>query len=104
MGDQRVRQCHHAGIEGAPRGAQRLVGLQHNGELGQVETAHENQCARTKLGGVGLGMSERIADLAQRYQPEPWGQVERGGKWHIQTCFERHLEPDWRFQFRIIIT
>ena len=33
--DQRVGQRRHAGVERAPRGAQRLVGLQHDREFGQ---------------------------------------------------------------------
>ena len=74
---QRVDQRHHADIERAPRGAQRLLGLQHHGEFGQVEAPDIDE----RAGAVPRPrcvdrMHERVADLAQRHQRERRRQVE----------------------------
>ncbi len=68
MGEQRVDQRHHAGVKRAPRGAQRLVRLQHDGELGEIEAPDIDQRSGALLGRDLDRMRERIADLAQGHQ------------------------------------
>ena len=58
------------GIERAPGGRERLVRLEHDREFGEIETADEHQRAGAELGGVGRGVREGVADLAQRHQLE----------------------------------
>ena len=73
---ERVAERDHAGIEGAARGRERLFGLQHDGELGEIEAADENQRSGAQLRGMGAGVGEGVADLAQRHQPEWRRQIE----------------------------
>ena len=68
IAQQRVGQRDHAQIERAPRGAQRLVGLQHDGELGEIEAAHIGESSGALLGRDLDRMREGIADLAQGHQ------------------------------------
>ena len=98
--DQRVGQRRHAGVERAPRGAQRLVGLQHDRELGQVEAADEYQRAGAELGGIRLGMREGVADLAQGHQAKPRRQIERRSQTACSGVFPAACGPglalsDW---------
>jgi hypothetical protein len=104
MRRQRIGQRGHAGIERAPRGAQRLIRLQHHGEFGEIESADENQRAGAELRGVRLGMREGVADLAQRDDAKPRRQIERRCERRIQARFGWHAVPDWRFQTGITIT
>ena len=76
MHSERVGQCGRAGIDDAPRLPERLVGLQHNGEFGEVETPDIDQRAgavgRCDLGRIRHG----VADLAQGHETEQGRQVE----------------------------
>ena len=74
--EQRIDQRRHAGVERAPRGAQRLVRFQHHGELGEIEAADIDQRAGALLGRDLDGVREGIADLAQRHKRERRRQFE----------------------------
>ena len=76
IAQQRVDQRGHAEIERAPRGAQRLVRLQHHGELGEIEAAHIGQRSGALLGRDLDRMREGIAHLAQGHQRERRRQIE----------------------------
>ena len=65
------------GIEGAPRGAQRLLRLEHHGELGEIEAADEDEPAGAELGRIGGGVRKRVAHLAQGDEVERRRQIER---------------------------
>ena len=73
---QRIVQRHHAEVEGASRVRQRLLRLQHHRELRQIEAADVHQRARALIGRNRLGMSESVADLAQRHKLERRRQIE----------------------------
>src|SRR5712691_6861170 len=62
-------------IERTPRGPERLVGLQHDRELGEVEAADMDQRACPLVRGHADSMGKGVADLAQRDQPERRRQV-----------------------------
>ena len=84
MRQQRIVERHHADVEGAARAGERLLRLQHHGELRQVEAADMHQRAGARLGRDRLGVREGVADLPQRHQAERRRQVERGrgaGAW-----------------------
>ena len=68
IAQQRIGQRGHAQMERAPRGAQRLVRLKHDGELGEIEAAHIGQRSGTLLGRDLDRMREGIAHLAQGHQ------------------------------------
>jgi hypothetical protein len=76
MHRQRVREGGGTGIDGAPCLPERLVRLQHHGELREVETADMNQRAGTFLGRNRGRMRHRVADLAQGHEAEQRRQVE----------------------------
>ena len=75
---QRVGERDDAGIERATRGFQRLLGLQHDGEFGEIEAAHIDQRAGSGLRRDAGGMSKGVADFAQGDEPEWRRQIERG--------------------------
>ena len=77
MDQQRIAQRHHAGVESAPGGAQRFLGLEHNRKLDQVEAPHVHERPRALVGSYGLGMGEGVAYLSQRDRAEGRGQIER---------------------------
>ena len=66
----------NAGIKRAPRGAQRLFGLQHDGEFGEIEAADMDQRAGAGIGGNLCRMREGVADLAQRHGAKRRRQIE----------------------------
>ena len=84
------------GVERAPRGAQRLVRLQHHGEFGKIEAADIDQRAGAELGGIGLGMRKGVAHLAQRHQAKRRRQIERGLKWRVNAGLRTALRSRTR--------
>ena len=66
---ERIGERRHAGIEGAPRLPQRLVRFQHHREFDEIETPDKDERAGAVGRGIGLGMGEGIADLAQGHEP-----------------------------------
>ena len=79
MHRQRIGERGRAGIDGAPRLPQRLVRLQHHGELREVEAADMDQRAGALLGCDRGRMRHGVADLAQRHEAERRRQVEALG-------------------------
>jgi hypothetical protein len=75
-GRERVAKRDHAGIENAARRGERLLGLEHDGELGDIEPADKDQRARAKLGGMSRGMAKGVSRLAQHDEPVRRRQVE----------------------------
>src|SRR5262249_4347029 len=73
---ERVAERNHAGVECAARGRKRLPWLQHNGKLGEVKAADEDERSAAELGSVGAGMGESVANLAQHHHPEGRREVE----------------------------
>ena len=76
MGGNRVRHRVHAGKERPARRFERLVGLEHDGELDQVVTPHPYQRPRARLRRDLAAMGERIAEFAQRDQSIAGRQIE----------------------------
>jgi hypothetical protein len=74
---QRVGERDETGIKRAARGLQRLLGLQHDGEFCEIESAHINQGARSCLRRNAGGMGKSVADFTQGDQPEWRWQIER---------------------------
>src|SRR5712691_625247 len=93
MDDERVGERHASGIEGAARGAQRLVRLEHDREFGEVEAADMHQGSGALLGRDRTGMGKSVAHLAQRYRAKQRRQVEFRG------CGRAR---DWHFPARMI--
>ena len=54
----------HAHIESSPRARQRLLRLQHQRELGEMECSDMNQSSGARIGRGGTSMREGIAPLA----------------------------------------
>ena len=77
MRRQRVGERDETGIKRAARGLQRLLGLQHDGEFCEIESAHIDQGARSRLRRNAGGMGKSVADFTQGDQPEWRRQVER---------------------------
>ena len=75
---QRVAQRHHADVEGAACARQRLLRLEHDGELERSKRPTCTSVPAPCLGRDRLGVSERVADLAQASPAEGRRQVERG--------------------------
>ena len=71
-----VGECGQSGIKRAPRRAQRLFGLQHDGEFGEIEAADMDQRAGTGIGGNLACMRKGVADLTQRDGAERRRQIE----------------------------
>ena len=105
MHGKRVGQSRQAGIEDPPRRAQRLVGLEHHGELDEIEAADPNQ----GTGALGRGhmtrVGECVTDLAQRDELEHGRQVERrfGSRTHAALWLVGHSGVS-QFLFVILIT
>ena len=76
MGQQCIHQRRHPQVERTPRRAQRLVRLQHDGELGKIEASDIDQSSCPLFRRDFDRMRECIADLAQGHQCERWRQVE----------------------------
>ena len=103
---QRITKRNHAGVERPPRHSQRLFGLEHDGELRQIEAPDVHQRARTLFGCNGFGMREGIAHLPEPHQAEGRRQIERR-----TSVLARHgvriaaslNSLSSRFLFRIII-
>ena len=77
MHGERVGERREPGIERAAGRPQRLLGLQHDRELDEIEAAHVNERAGALLGGHAGGVGKGVADLPQGHQPERRRQVER---------------------------
>ena len=60
-----ANERHHARVEHAPRRRVRLVGLDDDRELGDIEATDGNQGSRAELRGVLACIGDRIAGLAQ---------------------------------------
>ena len=60
-----VGERRHAGEEGAARPGKRLLGLEHHGELDEVEPADMDEGAGPGFRRDPAGMSEGVAGLAQ---------------------------------------
>jgi hypothetical protein len=75
---ERVRERGEAGVEGAPCGLERLLGLQYDREFREVEATHIDERARPLLGRHAGRMGKGVAHLAQCHQPKRRRQVERG--------------------------
>ena len=69
-------------------------GSKHDGELGKVEAADENERSGAELSGMGAGMGEGVANLAQHHQPEGWRQIEgaRIGLADPAALLQRHFD------------
>ena len=76
MHDERIGERGRAGIDDAARLPERLVGLQHDGELGEIEAPDLDQRAGALLGGDLGRMREGVAGLAQDYEAERRRQIE----------------------------
>ena len=87
-----VAERRHAGIKRAPCGAQRLFGLQHDGEFGEIEAADMDQRTGAGIGGNPFRMCEGVADLAQRHGAKRRRQIKRRRKWLVNAAsrIERH--------------
>src|SRR5262249_6860309 len=67
---QRIRKRIHAGINHAARGGQRLVRLEHHGEIDKIEAADPHQRSCAFLGRDFFCVLEGASRLAQRHGPE----------------------------------
>ena len=101
---QRVDQRRHAGVEGAPRAAQRFLRLQHDREFGKIEAADEHQRA-------GAQLAPRSPWHGQRRRPpraaSPGGSPAAGrARWQTArwSVFRSASGPDSHFCFGLIIT
>src|SRR6266436_3804013 len=66
-----------AGVKATPCGLERLVGLQHNCKLHEVEAAHMDKRAGPLLRRHACCMGKCVPYLAQGQQPERGRQVKR---------------------------
>jgi hypothetical protein len=71
--------------------AQRLVGFEHDGEFGKIETADMNQRTGARYGGNSCGMCEGIACLAQSDRPK-WRRQAEG---HRKRRLNAALYIEW---------
>ena len=78
MHRERVGERGQSGIKRAPRGTQRLFGLQHDGEFGEIEAADMDQRAGAGIGSNLCRMRKGVADLAQRHGAKRRRQIEAG--------------------------
>ena len=76
MHRQRIGERGRAGIDDAACLPERLVGLQHDGELGEVEAPDMDQRAGALLGRDLGRMRHGVADLAQGHEAERRRQIE----------------------------
>jgi len=84
---KRVAEGVHAGEEGVTRLRQRLVGLEHHGELRDRRAARPHDRAGARVGGDGAGMREGVIDLAQRHELEAGRQVGESGAGVVAGCW-----------------
>ena len=90
MDRKRIGERVHADIEGTPRGGERLLRLENDGEFRQVVPPYPHERARAPLAGNGAGMGEGVTDLAQRDRVVERRQIERavGDRWTQGHEFE----------------
>jgi hypothetical protein len=90
---ERVAERDKPGIEGTPRGPQRLLRLQHDRKFREIEAADMNQRAGAFLRGHARRMGKGITHFAQGHQPKRRRQIERGLRRGAQAraLRKRHL-------------
>src|SRR5258707_635884 len=100
---QGVAERAHSRVDGAPRGPQRFIGLQHHGQLRKVEAPDMNQCPGTLFRRNGDRVSEGIADLTQHHRPERRRQIKPWRNWRAAADFDlcRHVNLIYQLCGRI---
>jgi len=77
IGAKSVGERDHAGVEGAPRGAQELAWLEHHGEFGEIEPPDAHQRAGPALGCNAASVGKGVSALPQPDQREGRRQLDR---------------------------
>ena len=93
-----VGERRHAGEEDPARQGERLLGLEHQGELEDVEPADMDEGAGAGFRRDPAGMGEGVAGLAQGDERVGRRQVERrfrlqGGDGHAAFRWDRRCDP-----------
>ena len=94
MRRERVGERRHAGVERAPRAAQRLVRLEHDGEFGEVEAADDTPACRRRAPRrspcAWANASPTSRSVTRR---KAGGRSSAGANGVFMRAFRRHVAP-----------